>query len=120
MVKLKKTNPKIIDLLDNLKERSYQEKAAIWKDVAKRLERSTRRQAEVNISTINRHTSPDEIVLVPGKVLGSGKIDHKVQVAALGFSKLAQEKIGTAGGECLKISELIEKNPKGSGVRIIE
>lgn len=115
-----KTNPKITGLIESLKQKSYQEKAVIWKDVAKRLERSTRRQAEVNLSQINRHTSPDELVLVPGKVLGSGILNHKIQVAALSFSKLAREKIGTAGGECLEISQLMEKNPNGSGVRIIE
>jgi large subunit ribosomal protein L18e len=120
MAKLTKTNPKIIKIIGSLKEKSYQEDVAIWKDFAKRLERSNRRKAEVNLSQINRYTSPDEIVLVPGKVLGSGILDHKVQVAALSFSSTAKEKIGTAGGECLEIAEVMEKNPKGSGIRIIE
>lgn len=119
-MEIRKTNPQITQLIKNLKEKSYQEEAAVWKDLARRLERSTRRQAEVNLSQINRHTSPDELVLVPGKVLGSGALDHKIQVAALSFSESAREKIGTAGGECLEISELMEKTPKGSGVRIIE
>lgn len=115
-----KTNPQITGLIINLKEKSYQEEAAIWKDLARKLERSTRRYAEVNLSQINRHSSPDDLVLVPGKVLGSGTLDHKVQIAALNFSHAAKEKIGTVGGECLEINELLEKNPKGSGVRIIE
>jgi len=119
-MKTQKTNPQITQLIKNLKEKSYQEEAALWKDLAGRLERSNRRQAEVNLSQINRHTSPDEMVLVPGKVLGSGALDHKIQVAALSFSESAREKIGTAGGECLAITDLMEKVPKGSGVRIIE
>jgi len=119
-MKIQKTNPQITGLIKSLKEKSYQEEAAIWKDLARKLERSTRRQAEVNLSKINRHTATDELVLVPGKVLGSGVLDHKVQIAALNFSKTAQEKIGNVGGECLDINQLMEKNPKGSGVRIIE
>jgi large subunit ribosomal protein L18e len=119
-MKLTKTNPKLIELIGTLKEKSYQEDVAIWKDVAKRLERSTRRYAEVNISQINRHSSPDETVLIPGKILGSGELDHKVDVVALGFSKKAEEKIAVAGGECLDISEILDKNPKGSKIRIIE
>ncbi len=119
-MKTQKTNPKITELIMTLKEKSYREKAAIWKDVARKLERSTRRQAEVNLSQINRHTKPDDLVLVPGKVLSSGLLDHKVQVAALNFSEKAAEKIGNAGGECLEINQLMEKNPTGSGVRIIE
>ena len=117
---VEKTNPQISGLIKSLKENSYQREAPIWKDLARRLERSTRRQAEVNLSKLNRHTSSDELVLVPGKILGSGTIDHKIQVAALSFSSLAKEKIETAGGECIAITQLMESNPKGSGVRIIE
>jgi large subunit ribosomal protein L18e len=117
---IQKTNPKLTGLIKSLKENSYQKEAPIWKDVSRRLERSTRRQAEVNLSQLNRYTSVDELVLVPGKILGSGVLDHKIQVAALSFSSLAREKIETAGGECLTIIQLMESNPKGSGVRIIE
>jgi large subunit ribosomal protein L18e len=119
-MKLTKTNPKLIELIGNLKVKSYQEDVKIWKDIAKRLERSNRRHAEVNISKINRHSSPDETILVPGKILGSGKLDHKVNVVALGFSKKAEEKIGAAGGKCLNITEILDENPKGSKIRIIE
>lgn len=119
-MKLTKTNPKLVELIGTLKEKSYQEDVAIWKDVAKRLERSNRRKAEVNISQINRYTSPDETVLVPGKILGSGELNHKVNVVALNFSKKAEEKIAAAGGECLDISEILDKNPKGNKIRIIE
>lgn len=58
---VEKTNPKITELITSLKEKSYQEEAAIWKDVARKLEKSTRRQAEVNLSKINRNTQKDEI-----------------------------------------------------------
>ncbi|MCE5213206.1 MAG: 50S ribosomal protein L18e [Methanobacterium sp.] len=119
-MKTQKTNPKITGLIMSLKEKSYQEEAAIWKVLASKLEKSTRNRAEVNLSQINRHTSADDLVLVPGKVLGSGVLEHKVQIAALNFSKKATQKIGDAGGECLEITQLMEKNPKGSGVKIIE
>ena len=119
-MKLTKTNPKLIELIRNLKEKSYQEDVKIWKDIAKRLERSNRRHAEVNISKINRYSSPDETILVPGKILGSGQLDHKVNVVAMGFSKKAEEKIDAAGGKCLNITEILDENPKGSKIRIIE
>jgi large subunit ribosomal protein L18e len=115
-----KTNPQINQLINILKEKSYQEEAAVWKELAIRLEKPTRKNAEVNISSINRNTKPDETILVPGKVLGSGALDHKVRVAALDFSQSASDKIVGAGGECLEINQLIEENPKGSGVRIIQ
>ena len=115
-----KTNPQINQLIKILKEKAYQEETPLWKDLARRLEKSTRQRAEVNISRINRHSSDDEVVLVPGKVLGSGALDHKVQVAALDFSQQAEEKITSAGGKCLDITLLMEENPQGSGIKIIE
>ncbi|MEN6329472.1 MAG: 50S ribosomal protein L18e [Methanobacteriaceae archaeon] len=117
---MNKTNPQITQIIEILKEKSYQEEAALWKQVAQRLEKPTRHSAEVNISRINRYSSPEETVLVPGKVLGSGSLDHKVRVVALDFSQSAAQKITAAGGECLDIKELIKENPQGNGVRIIE
>jgi large subunit ribosomal protein L18e len=114
-----KTNPQINQLINILKEKAYQEETPLWKDLARRLSKPTRQRAEVNISRINRHTSDNEIILVPGKVLGSGALDHKVQVAALDFSQLAEEKITNAGGKCMDITLLLEENPQGSGIRII-
>ncbi|WP_296795116.1 50S ribosomal protein L18e [uncultured Methanobrevibacter sp.] len=118
--KIIKTNPNLIELINKLNKQSKSEDAAIWKDVASRLSRSNRRTAEVNLSNINRHAEADETILVPGKVLSNGELDKKVNVVALKFSAKAQEKIESAGGECISIDEIIETNPKGSNIRIIE
>lgn len=118
--KITKTNPNLTKLIGTLKKQSNTEEVAIWKDVAKRLERSTRRQAEVNLSTINRNSEADETVLIPGKVLGSGEISHSLKVVSLSFSESAQKKIEKAGGKCLDIDALLEENPKGSNVKILE
>ena len=118
--KVIKTNPNLIQLIRTLKRQSNQENVAIWKTVASKLERSKRSTAEVNISSINRYANDNEVVLVPGKVLSNGNLDKKVTVAALNFSSKAQEKIENAGGECLTISEILEQNPKGSNIRIMQ
>jgi len=118
--KLTKTNPNLVNLIINLKRQSRKEDVAIWKDIAKRIQRSTRRKAEVNLSKINRFSTEDETVLIPGKVLASGILKHRVNVVALNFSKEAQKKIINSGGECIYIDEILEKNPKGSNIRILE
>ena len=118
--KITKTDPNLVDLIKNLKKKSNNEEVAIWKDVAKRIQRATRRRAEVNLSRINRISNPGETVLIPGKVLAGGDLEHNVNVVALNFSKIAQEKIEKSGGECISISEIIEKNPKGSNIKIVE
>jgi len=58
-------------------------------------------------------------VVVPGKVLGAGKIDLPLQVAAFAFSDKARSKISKAKGKCLSIPELMKKNPKGANVKVI-
>lgn len=115
-----KTNPNLIALAHNLRKKSYDEDVAIWKKVAAKLEKSTRNQPEVNVANINRYTSENETVVIPGKVLSNGNLDHKVVVAALKFSETAKAEIEKAGGNCISIADLVEKNPKGSNVKIMQ
>ena len=103
--KIIKTNPNLIELINKLNKQSKSEDAAIWKDVADKLSRSNRRTAEVNLSDIARYAEAGETVLVPGKVLSNGDLTEKVDVVALKFSAKAQEKIESAGGECISIDE---------------
>jgi len=114
----RKSNPRLISLVNDLKAKSREEEAPIWRDIAKRLEKPSRNYAEVNLSQINRHSTEGETVIVAGKVLGSGSVDHSVNVAALDFSLKAREKV-EAKGKCYSIEGLMEENPKGSGIRII-
>lgn len=118
MRRREKTDPKIERLIKDLKRISMENSVPLWKDIAKRLEKPRRHYAEVNLSKINRYSAADDMVVVPGKVLSTGTIEKPVTVAALGFSKKASEKIGSHG-KCMSIEELMEANPKGSGVKII-
>ncbi|KUJ98854.1 MAG: 50S ribosomal protein L18e [Thermococcales archaeon 44_46] len=120
---MKRTGPTDINLrrlIRYLRKKSNEENVKIWKDIAWRLERPRRQRAEVNLSRINRYTKEGDMVIVPGSVLGAGNLDHKVIVAAWKFSEKAREKIIQAGGEAITIEELVERNPKGSGVIIME
>lgn len=124
MRRKRKTNPRIAKLIEDLKKIARENSAPIWRDIAKRLEKSRRNYAAVNLSKINRHSDANDTILVPGKVLSAGAIEKPVTVAALGFSKKAFEEISKCGdgkekGKCVSIEELVENNPKGSGVKII-
>ncbi|MDW7732492.1 MAG: 50S ribosomal protein L18e [Methanolobus sp.] len=117
---VRKTNPRIPKLVSYLKQVSRDNDVLIWKDVAIRLERPRQNYAEVNLSKINRYANENETVLIPGKVLGSGVIGKAATVAALSFSSTAKEKITGLGGKCLTIEQILEENPKGSGIRILQ
>ena len=119
MKKAKTTNPELIELIRSLKKQSRENKTDIWRDIAERLAKPKRKRIAVNISRLNRHTQKNEMVVVPGKVLGAGEMRHAVTVAAFAFSEKAKEKIKARRGKCLSFVDLMNKNPKGSNVRII-
>lgn len=114
-----KTNPYLITLIDDLKQMSRVEDVAIWRDIAKRLEKSRRNWTEVNISRLERYADAGDSILVPGKVLGAGRLTKRLTVAAFDFSESAEKKIEEAGGQSLSIRELAQENPKGDNVRIM-
>lgn len=119
MRKTKSTNPELIQLIRFLKKQAREAQAGIWLDVAKYLAKSNRQRVAVNLSRINRHTQKKTMVVVPGKILGSGILDHPVTVASFGVSEKAKEKLATAKAKYLSIPELVKENPKGANVKII-
>ncbi len=119
---MKRTGPTNIILrrtIRLLRKAARANKARIWRAVAEWLETPRRQRVAVNISKINRYTQANDIVVVPGKVLGAGRLDHPVTVAAIAFSEQALQKIRAAGGRAIHILQLIEENPRGSRVKII-
>lgn len=119
MKKVRTTNPELIKLINSLRKRSKENNSPIWLNIAKRLAKPRRRGVAVNISRLNRYTNKSETIIVPGKVLAAGEIDHPIIIAALSFSKKAEEKIRAARGKCLTLEDLVKKNPVGSNVKII-
>jgi large subunit ribosomal protein L18e len=113
------TNPYLKSLISLLKEKSLQLKAPIWRAVAEKLEKPRRKRIEVNLSKIERNSNANDVVIVPGVVLGNGELSKPLTIAAWKFSKSAQDKIIRAGGRMLSIEKLIEENPKGSKVKIL-
>ncbi len=107
------------NVLIRLRKAAREHNAPIWRRVFELLNLPRRRRIAVNVSKINRCTEEGDTVVVPGKVLGAGFLDHPVTVAAYAFSEKAKKKIEEANGRCLSILELLEENPKGSGVKII-
>jgi len=112
------TNIYLRRLIHTLKKYGREFKAPIWRDVAEYLARPTRKRVEVNLSRINRYTEEGDVVVVPGKVLGSGVLSHRVTVAAWRFSREAFTKIKSVG-EAITIEELLRRNPSGKNVKII-
>jgi len=92
-----KKNQQLIELLQLLKKTAIENKVGVWKRVATDLEKPTRKKRLVNVYKIEKYAKDDEIVVVPGKVLGTGDFTKKITVAAYSFSTDAQNKINKNG-----------------------
>ena len=56
---------------------------------------------------------------MPGKILGTGNLNHSLTIAAFDLSEKAEGKLIAAKAKFLSIPELMEKNPTGSNVKIM-
>jgi large subunit ribosomal protein L18e len=82
----RKTNPRLKDLIITLKKQGDLELANI-------LAQPRRKAIVVNIEKINRETKPGDKVIVPGKLLGKGEMQHAITIAAFSFSQEAIKKL---------------------------
>ncbi|TFG09195.1 MAG: 50S ribosomal protein L18e [Promethearchaeota archaeon] len=93
-------------------------KRRIWRKVSKKLSGRRKDRIEANLYRINKKTKDNDVIVVPGKVLGIGDLDHKLTIACLTASKSAKMKINASGSKLMTIEELLEKNPQGDQVKI--
>ncbi len=114
-----KYKPQTKELIQRAHKSMKTDKATFWRAVLKRVSRPRSRKINVNLSRISQYGKGDKIIVVPGKVLGSGRVEKKLRIAALCFSQNARAKVEKAGGECLSLNKLIENKVKGKDVIII-
>jgi large subunit ribosomal protein L18e len=113
------TNPELLETIRFLKVKARENKSRIWKVAAEQLSDARGRRAVLDLNHISRASTADSVVLVPGKVLGDGVLQHPVVIGAFHFSATAKAKIEEAGGKCITIADLVSKYPKGSKVQIL-
>lgn len=113
------TNPILKQLIDDLKRKSIETQNNFLKDIAEKLNKPRRQRVEVNLAHIERHTKKDETVVVPGVILGYGELSKPITISAWKFSEPAKQKIEKIKGKVLSIEELVEKNPRGTNVKIL-
>lgn len=115
---LKHKNPNTQKLVQELKKVSIEKKIPLWKRIASDLERPNRGYREVNLFRIDSVCKEGEIIIVPGKVLGTGELTKKITVVAPKFSESAISKINKSG-KAIMLEDFMKENIKGKGVRII-
>lgn len=113
------TNPQTQSLIFELKKKASVNETPLFSRLAYDLEKPTRSRRVVNLSRINRHTEDGEVIVVPGKVLGNGTLDHALTIYAFDYSQGALDSIKSAKAKALRIEELLKSEIKGKKIRII-
>ena len=94
----RKTNPELKELIRSLKKQGKLE-------IANLLATSKRKGIIVNIDRLDKETEQGDKIIVPGKVLGKGSMQHNLIIAAFSFSQEAIKKLKSSKLE--EISSLI-------------
>ena len=111
-------NQVVLHMVKDLKQASKKNEAPIWSKLADLAIKPSSAKRVVNLSRINKTTKDNDILFVPGKVLGTGNISHKITLSSFSMSVTAAKKIIQTGGSIITYSDMIKKYPTGKGVTI--
>ena len=105
-------------MIKDLKQASKKNEAAIWSKLADLALKPSSTKRTVNLTRINKITKENDVLFVPGKVLGTGNMSHKITLSSFSMSTTAANKIIQSGGNIMVYSDMIKKFPTGKGVII--
>ncbi|MDH5432230.1 MAG: 50S ribosomal protein L18e [Nitrosopumilus sp.] len=113
------TNQVVIHMAKDLKKASAKNDAPIWAKLAEYALKPSIARRDLNLNRIGQLTKENDVVVFPGKVLGTGNISHKITLFSFSISNSAATKIVEQGGKIITYSNLIEQNPTGKGVVLL-
>jgi large subunit ribosomal protein L18e len=113
------TNQVVIQMVKTLRGASKKNNAPIWEKLAELALKPTRAKRTLNLGQIDKFASDNDVIIVPGKVLGTGNLSHKITLCSFSISASGAKKIAESGGKILDISQIIKNHPTGKGVKII-
>ena len=113
------SNQVVKQMAKDLKKASTKNDAPIWSKLAEMAAKPSSARRTINVNKINDLTKDNDVVVFPGKVLGTGVISHKITLSSFSISNSAASKILEKGGKLISYSELIEQNPTGKGVVLL-
>lgn len=91
-----------------------------WNKIGYELAKSRRMWLGVNLSKLEKYANEDTKVVVPGKVLGTGKLNKKLKIYAFEYSQSAKEGIISSGGEANYLDTLFEERPPSKELMIVK
>jgi len=109
-------------IIVDLEKYSKKSGKQIWKRIAEELSKGSRRRAKINLYQLNviAKKNKDKTFIVPGKVLGTGVVDGKVDVVCLDYSENAGKKVAQQKGKIFTIKEFLGTKPKADKMVIVK
>jgi len=106
-------------MASDLKKASSKNDAPIWAKLAEYALKPSIARRDLNLNRIAQLTKENDIVVFPGKVLGTGNIPHKITLFSFSISNSAAAKVLENGGKLISHVDLIKQNPTGKGVVLL-
>ena len=108
-------------LIIELEKASRKTKKGIWKDLAKRIGKPTRNNADINVEKLDLLAKKfaGKTLIVPGKVLSKGELTTKTKIVAISASEAAVEKINQ-NGEFILLRDFVDEKVKVNELMIVK
>ena len=113
------TSQTTVRLARDLKKASKANGAPIWARLAEYALKPSVARRVINVNRIGQLTKDGDVVVFPGKVLGTGGIAHGITLFAFSISNTAAGKITGAGGRIVSQKDMVERVPTGRGVVLL-
>ncbi len=101
----------VTDWVSRLSEASKgsEKNAALVERIAELASKPRRQRVTVNLNKLDRYVKENENVIVPGKVLGVGRVSKGFNLAAVEFSGSAVEKLKGSKCKIVPVEEMVKK-----------
>ena len=113
------TGQVILQMAKQLRGASKKNNAPIWLKLAELALKPSRNRRVINLGQLDKFVNDNDVVVVPGKVLGTGNISHKITLCSFSISTTGAKKVTQSGGKLVDFTHLIKNHPTGKGVKII-
>lgn len=112
-------NQVVLQTVKELKGAAKKNNAPLWSKLVEFASKPSSARRIVNLGQIDKFTKDNDVIMVPGKVLGTGNLSHKIILCSFSISNHGAQKVLQTGGKILSLTELIKKYPTGKGVILI-
>jgi len=86
--------------------------SGLFKRISELVSLPKRKRIAVNVDKLDKLTKEGEFVIIPGKVLASGRISHSLSICAVDYSKGALQKLKAANCKIISIEEMLKSKPR--------